>query len=92
LREFCENGDFFIMESFGLFDLLKSLSLFKETPTAPTQEKTTTASSVQQTKKQSEPPTQDEREPEQVFKAPPQNACLDFINRHDELARRRKRK
>jgi hypothetical protein len=99
LREICENGDFFIMESFGLFDLLKSLSLFNPHSPTKNEEKSTHNSPEVSPANSSVPkneevlsnptPTKVETSP---YETPPSNACLEFINRHDELSRRRKRK
>ena len=82
------------MESFGLFDLLKSLLNFKgEQPVSP--------SSTPQSAQSSAPTAQDFSSQKSTGGAhnfppptdsPAPNAYVDFLNRHDELSKRRKKK
>ena len=88
---------FFVMESFGLFDLLKSMLLFKGDPSSSNPPATPSSAHVsspehfsQSVSSQQKTETVNTATPTQPTYTP--NAYLDFLDRHDELAKRRKRK
>ena len=84
------------MESFGLFDLLKSLLLFKgEQPVPPSstnQSVSNTAQSAPTSEELSAPNSTANADgfPSNNFQAT--NAYVDFLNRHDERAKRHRNK
>jgi hypothetical protein len=86
---------FFLMESFGLFDLLKSLLFFNgerdNSAFRPSQPTPPSTQSQPCPEKKSATPEVDNAPLLSTQTAPAPNAYLDFLHRHDERAKRHRK-